>query len=87
MTTCKLCKEEVINKHKHMFEKHQELAVKFFSYTFEKFSKPNMEGGDLKKMEGSNFIYEPDEEMYAAMERGSNLGLKKMDELVDEYFE
>jgi hypothetical protein len=83
---CKLCKEEITNKHKHLFEKHQELLVKLFSYTFGTFSKPNMEGGNIKKVEGSDSIYEPDEEMYAAFERGSELGLKKMDILVNEYF-
>jgi len=84
MTRCKLCKEGVTNKHKHLFDKHQELAVKFFSYTFNTFSKPNMQGGGVKKI--ADGIYEPDEEMYSAFERGSQLGLKKMDELVDEYF-
>jgi hypothetical protein len=85
---CKLCKEENIeNKHEHMFEKHPETATKLFSYIYKRFAEPNMHGGHMKQKEGyAKGIYEPDEEMYAAFERGSNMGLAKLDELVSEYF-
>lgn len=85
---CKLCNEENIeNKHKHFNDKHQDIFVKLWINVYKTVAEPNMHGGSIKKVEGAApGIFEPDEEMYAAFERGSNMGLAKLDELVSEYF-
>ena len=77
---CKLCGEQNIeNKHKHFFDKHQELATKLWIDVYKTVAEPNMKGGHIKKKEGfADGIYEPDEEMYSAFERGSNMGRREI---------
>ena len=85
---CKLCgAEKIENKHKHFFDRHQKLATELWMEVYEKIAEPNMHGGSIKPVEGmAPGIYEPDDEMYAAFERGSNMGLAHLDKLVSEYF-
>lgn len=86
---CKLCGEENIeNKHKHFFDGHPEVFTKLWINVYKTVAEPNMQGGSIKHKQGYGpGIFEPDDEMYAAFERGSNMGLAKLDKLVSEYFE
>ena len=85
---CKICKEgNIENKHKHFFDHHPKIATKIWDEVYKKIAEPNMHGGSIKPVEGmAPGVYEPDDEMYAAFERGSNMGLAKLEELVSEYF-
>ena len=83
---CKLCHEIVTEKHKHLFDKHTDIALKIFSYTFHQ-AKQDKVQGDIIPVENMPGIYQPDEEMYAGFEATWELQSKQIDLLSEKYFE